>query len=174
MWCWCHPSVRSFCLKHATECCFLASLLLLYVPHLMWSCVHRIATVLTYFTTYTEAEQDMAKYLSVSPSLLCLALPLGEGLQLGIYSNSNVALQAPRRTHLPACVSMETQFVHAPLQLVSLTSISAEGRLAWAHTYTESQPQRVGENWQRRSESVGYVWEDFRATERLWGVMAFI
>lgn len=58
------------------------------------------------------------------------SVSLGEGLQMGLYSNSNVALQAPQRTHLPACVSMETQFVHALLQLVSLTSISAEGRLA--------------------------------------------
>lgn len=48
----------------------------------------------------------------------------------GVHSNSNVALQAPKWTHSPACVSMETQFVHAPLQLVSLTSISAGGRLA--------------------------------------------
>lgn len=49
---------------------------------------------------------------------------------MGVYSNSNVALQAPQWTHLTACVSMVTQFVHAPLQRVSLTSISAEGRLA--------------------------------------------
>ena len=69
---------------------------------------------------------------------------------------------------------METQFVHAPLQLVSLTSISAESRLAQAHTYTESEAQRVGENCLRRSEGAGYVGEDFRAIERLYGVMAFI
>lgn len=58
------------------------------------------------------------------PSLLV------KGFKWALYSNSNVVLQAPQWTHLPACVSMETRFVHAPLQLVSLTSISAEGRLA--------------------------------------------
>lgn len=49
---------------------------------------------------------------------------------MSVYSKSYVALQDPQWTHLPACVSMEMQFVHVPLQLVSLTSISAEGHLA--------------------------------------------
>lgn len=53
-----------------------------------------------------------------------------KGLQMGVYSNSIMMLQALQWTRLPACVSMETQFVHAPLQLQSLTSISAEGHLA--------------------------------------------
>lgn len=62
--------------------------------------------------------------------LICHPLFLDEGLQMSVYSKSYVALQAPQWTHLPPCVSMETQFVHVPLQLVSLTSISAEGHLA--------------------------------------------
>lgn len=99
-------------------------------------------------------QQDLAQTIRVSLSLSVLIycvwgwfvtpspLFLDEGLQMSVYSKSYVALQAPQWTHLPPCVSMETQFVHVPLQLVSLTSISAEGHLAWAHTYTESQPQR--------------------------------
>lgn len=131
-------------------------------------------------------QQDLAQTVRVSLSLSVLIycvwgwfftpspLFLDEGLQMSVYSKSYVALQAPQWTHLPACVSMETQFVRAPLQLVSLTSISAEGHLAWAHTYTESQPQR----WEK------IVKEDLRAWDlsettlqdcgKLYGVMAFI
>lgn len=68
----------------------------------------------------------------MSPPFLCLGLifkpPHDKGLQMGVYSNSSVELQAPQWTHSPACVSMETQWVHAPLHLLSLTSIRAEGQ----------------------------------------------
>lgn len=113
---------------------------------------------------------------SLCLGLICHPSPLflDEGLQMSVYSKSYVALQDPQWTHLPACVSMETQFVHVPLQLVSLTSISAEGHLAWAHTYTESQPQR----WEKIVRGDLRAWDlsetALQDCGKLCGVMAFI
>lgn len=131
-------------------------------------------------------QQDLAQTIRVSLSLSVLIhcvwgwfvtpspLFLDEGLQMSVYSKSYVVLQDPQWTHLPACVSMETQFVHVPLQLVSLTSISAEGHLAWAHTYTESQPQR----WEKIVRGDLRAWDlsetALQDCGKLCGVMAFI
>lgn len=41
------------------------------------------------------------------------------------------------------------------------------------HTYTESQPPMVEENWQRRSESVGYIRANLKATG-MYGGTSFI
>lgn len=63
--------------------------------------------------------------------------------QMDVYSNSSIVLKA---SHLPLCVSMEIEFVHTPLQLLSLTSISAKGQLVEPLTNTALKPEKTIEH----------------------------